>query len=161
MTALGFSDVLSLIQSIVLIGALGVTLYFSARQVRSQKVDLETRVLADIDKMHQSVSATLREDPSLLKVINNQLTVESRKERHLAYQILLMCAHAYHMRERKILSDNEWDGELQWMKNAFSRGLIGKIWKDDRMEIWFDRSFSDFVNRELVPPPNPASQNGA
>ncbi len=156
--ALGFGDVLSLIQSVVLIGALGVTLYFSSRQVRSQKVDLETRVLADLDKLHQNVSATLFEDPSLLKVINNQLTGEPNKERHLAYQILLMCAHAYRMRERKVLSENEWDGELQWMKNAFSRGLIGKIWKDDRMEDWFDRSFSDFVERELLPRPNAAPQ---
>ncbi len=156
MAALGFSDVLSLVQSIVLIGALGVTLYFSTRQVRSQKVDLETRVLADIDKMHQSLSATLQEDPSLLKVINNQLPVESRKERHFAYQILLMCAHTYHMKQRKILSDNEWEGELLWMKNAFSRGLIAKVWTDDRMEDWFDRSFSDFVKKELLPPSNPA-----
>ncbi len=156
MAALGFSDVLSLVQSVVLIGALAVTLYFSSRQVRSQKVDLETRVLADIDEMHQNLSANLQEDPSLMKVINSQLPGESRKERHFAYQILLMCAHTYHMRERKILSENEWNGELQWMKNAFSRGLIGKIWKDDRMEDWFDHSFSDFVNRELVPPSNPA-----
>ncbi len=156
MAGLGFSDVLSLVQSIVLIGALAVTLYFSSRQVRSQKVDLETRVLADIDEMHQNLSANLQEDPSLMKVINSQLPGESRKERHFAYQILLMCAHTYHMRERKILSENEWNGELQWMKNAFSRGLIGKIWKGDRMEDWFDRSFSDFVNRELLPPPDPA-----
>ena len=158
MAGLGSSDLLSLVQSIVLIGALGATLYFSSRQVRSQKVDLETRVLADIDKMHADLAAVLQEDPSLLKVINNQLSGESHRERHFAYQILLMCAHIYHMRERKILSENEWSGELKWMKNAFNRGLIAKTWKDDRMEEWFDRSFSDFVNRELVPPPNPAPQ---
>jgi hypothetical protein len=156
MAILGFSDALSLVQSIVLIGALGVTLYFSSRQARSQKVELETRVLVDIDKMHQSLSATLQEDPSLLKVINNELPGESRKERHFAYEILLMCAHIYHMRERKILSENEWNGELKWMKNAFRRGLIRKTWKDDRMEEWFDPAFSDFVNSELVPPPNPS-----
>jgi hypothetical protein len=55
------------------------------------------------------------------------------------------------MKERKVLSDNEWEGELNWMKNAFTNGLVGKMWEDEKMEVGFDPSFRDLVNREILP----------
>jgi hypothetical protein len=64
------------------------------------------------------------------------------------------------MRLLKILSDNEWAGWLQWMKNSFQYGDMGKNWKDAEMEAWFDPSFRDFVNKEILTPPtsSPHSQ---
>jgi len=153
--ALGFSDLLSLVQSVVLIGALAVTLYFSRQQVKSQRVDLETRILADIDEMHRILSEKLLEDPSLVKVLSNVPPSERPKEQHVAYQVFSMCSYIYHMRERKILSDNEWEGELRWMKFVFAHGLAGKMWKD--AESNFDPSFRAFVNKELAPPRSPAT----
>jgi len=64
------------------------------------------------------------------------------------------------MRERKILSDNEWAGWLQWIKNAFRYGTIGKYWKVYEMETWFDPSFQKFVNTEIIVPQPDSKQNG-
>jgi hypothetical protein len=151
LAALGFSDLLSLVQSVVLIGALAVTLYFSHKQVQAQKDDLETRVLADIDEMHRTLSEKLMDDPSLLRVISKAPPSERPKERHIGYQVMFMCSYICHMRKRKVLGDNEWEGELKWMKTAFANGLVGKMWKDEKAEFLFDPSFIDFVNRELLP----------
>ena len=41
-----------------------------------------------------------------------------------AYDILFTFAHVFHMRKRKVLSDNEWTGWLRWMKGAFEQGEI-------------------------------------
>ncbi len=54
------------------------------------------------------------------------------------------------MKERKILSENEWAGWLQWMKNAFRQGKLPMYWKDKEIEAWFDPSFRNFVNKELL-----------
>jgi hypothetical protein len=150
MADLGFADILSLIQSIGVIGALAVTLYFSRRQTLTQKIDLETRVLNDLDEKLHNMASIFLDDPKLVKVIYNAPS-EIGRETPFGYYVLFMCAHAYRMRERKVLSDNEWTGWLQWMKNAFQYGTIGKDWKDGGMELWFDPSFRDFVNRELIP----------
>jgi hypothetical protein len=57
------------------------------------------------------------EDPSIQKVIDN----ESKPSRELAYSfyILWICSHAHAMRQRNILSDNDWAGWLQWMRNIY------------------------------------------
>jgi hypothetical protein len=50
-----------------------------------------------------------------------------------------MLAHVFHMRQRKILNDNEWVGWLRWMKSAFEQGTIRQIWENQiEMEKWFD-----------------------
>jgi hypothetical protein len=81
--------------------------------VKSQKVDLETRILADIAQMHRTLPEKLLEDPSLVKVLSDVPPSERPKEQPIAYQALSMCNYIYHMKERKIISDNEWEGELR------------------------------------------------
>ena len=46
---LDFSDSLSLAQTIAIIATLLMTLYFSRRQLNSLTLDIETRVLNDLD----------------------------------------------------------------------------------------------------------------
>jgi hypothetical protein len=149
MTSLGFSDALSLTQTIAIIVTLLVTLYFSRRQLRTMSVDLETRVLNDLDeKLHGLISIFIQ-SPKLVKTIYDA-PFEITEEMPFAYNVLFMRAHAYHMRERGVLGDNEWAGWLQWMKNAFQYGRMRKYWKENQMETWFDPSFRNFVNTELV-----------
>ena len=58
------------------------------------------------------------------------------------YYILFTFAHVFHMRKRKVLSDNEWTGWLRWMKSAFEQGEIMQIWKNTiEMEKWLDPAF--------------------
>jgi hypothetical protein len=57
-----------------------------------------------------------------------------------------------HMRQRKVLSDNEWTGWLQWMRTCFEVGKIFEYWKSDlELEKWFDPAFEEFINKEIIP----------
>jgi hypothetical protein len=68
-----------------------------------------------------------------------------------AYYILYMCAHAFHMRQRKVLSDNEWSGWLRWMRSAFEEGMIREHWETSiEPEKWFDPAFQDFIDNEII-----------
>lgn len=149
MSSLGFSDILSLTQTFAIIAALIVTLYFSIRQIQNMTVDLETRVLNDIDeKMHHLVEIFI-EQPGMIKMINGRQDRESAAELFVAYYVNYLCSHIYHMRQKRVLNDNEWRGWLQWMKNAYQLGAISNYWKKARMESWFDPAFRNFVNNEL------------
>ena len=72
------------------------------------------------------------------------------REVAFSFYILWMCAHAYAMRQRKVLDDNEWAGWLQWMRNSFHRGIIGEIWKQIESDKWFNPAFQQFINKEIV-----------
>jgi hypothetical protein len=72
--------------------------------------DIETKILNDMDERIHDLTRMGVERPELIRVINNV-------ERHLSsdvtysYHILYTFAHAYHMRQRGVVSDNDgWDG---------------------------------------------------
>ncbi len=92
------------------------------------------------------------QDPELLNVVVKPPPSGFSRLEPAAYYTFSICAHAYHMRERKVLGENEWAGWLQWMKNAFHQGTLVKYWKEERMDEWFDPAFRKFVNKELIPP---------
>ncbi|HXQ94256.1 MAG TPA: hypothetical protein VN864_03695 [Thermoplasmata archaeon] len=154
MADLGFSDLLSLVQTCAIIVALLTTLYFSRRQVQAFTKDLETRVLNDIDEKFHSIGEILIQQPELVQTIYASPETQA-KEVPFSYYVLFFCAHIHHMRERGILQDNEWTGWSQWMKNAFQYGSLGRSWTDGQMGQWFDPSFRTFVETELLPHPNP------
>ncbi len=37
-----------------------------------------------------------------------------------------------HMRQRKVLKDNEWTGWIRWYKSAFKQGALMEIWQRHR-----------------------------
>jgi hypothetical protein len=56
------------------------------------------------------------------------------------------------MRQRKVLSDNEWTGWLRLMKGAFEQGKIKEYWESNlEIEKWFDPAFEEFIKKELTP----------
>jgi hypothetical protein len=68
------------------------------------------------------------------------------------YYVSYMCSYAFHMRQRKILSDNEWAGWMRWMKSAFERETIREYWeKEMDPGNWFNPAFEDFINNEIIP----------
>ena len=103
---IGFPDMLSMAQTIGIVGTMVLTLYFSKRQIQSLSIDQQTRVLNDFEKFHK-MAELIMEDPSIGKVIDNQ--VPSR-ELAFSFYILWICSHAHAMRQRKVLDDNEWAG---------------------------------------------------
>jgi len=114
-------------------------------------VDIETKILNDLDERMHQITNIMIDRPELIKVVSK---VESdwSSEVAYAYHILFTFAHVFHIRTRKVLSDNEWTGWLRWMKSAFDQGMIKEIWKNKiEMEKWFDPAFQEFVDKELIP----------
>ena len=145
---IGFSDVLSLAQTIGIVGTLVLTLYFSKRHIHSLSIGQQTRVLNDLDEKFHKMAEIIMADPSIGNVIDK----EGKPSRELAFSfyILWIFSHAYAMRQRKVLNEIEWTGWLQFMRNCFRRGTIGESWKQVGPVGWFDPAFQNFVDTELV-----------
>ena len=153
MVLIGLSDTLSLAQSIGIVGTMILTLFFSKRQIRALSSDQETRVLNDLDEKFHSMAMLAMEDPSIIRVMDNRpstIDYPDKKEMAFSFYILWICAHAYAMRQRRVLDDNEWAGWLQWMRNCFRRGIIGEIWKQIESDKWSNPAFQQFINTEIV-----------
>jgi len=150
MASIGFSDVLPVLQSIVLVSSLGVTLYFARLTAKAQKANLETAALASLDEKQHHLTEIFIQDPALLKVLINAPTLNYAREECTAWYTLSIFRYAFHMKGRGLLIGDEWEGIHLWMKNAFEHGALERYWKEVGYEGWFDSSFRDFVNGELL-----------
>lgn len=151
MAELGIEAYFAIGEAIGIIATFFIVLYFSRREMQNARIDLETKVLNDLDDKLQGVIDTVVHKPVLAKVVDKDNKATQSEEISFAYAILYMCAHAFHMRQRKVLSDNEWNGWLRWMRTTFSRGTISEYWNsaiDPR--DWFDPAFEDFINNEII-----------
>lgn len=119
--------------------------------MQSLSVDLETKILNDLDDKINGLTQMMMEHPNLIKVVNKD-EKEFTSELAFSYHILFTFAHAFHMYQRKVVSDNEWFGWLRWMKSAFQYGSLYDIWKNNiELEKWFDPGFQEFINKEVIP----------
>ena len=120
MSEIGLVEIFSMGEAAALIATLFVIVYYSKKQAQSLSVDIETKVLNDLaQRMHAQVEI-LVERPELTKVLSKEDAESS--EMAYAYDILFTFAHAFHMRQRKVLNDNEWTGWIRWYRSAF-KGL--------------------------------------
>jgi hypothetical protein len=69
----GFPDMLSMAQIIGIVGTMILTLYFSKRQIQSLSIDQQTRVVNELDEKFHKMAELIMEDPSIGKVIDNQV----------------------------------------------------------------------------------------
>ena len=67
----GISDILSVAQTVGIIGTLLIALFLSRREVRDLSIDIETKVLSDLDEKMHRLEEHLLERPELARVINN------------------------------------------------------------------------------------------
>ena len=151
MVEIGLAEYFGMGEAIGIIATMFVVLYFSRKQMEALSVDIETKVLSDLDLRLREITRMMIDRPELIKVVSK---VESDWSSDVAYSyhILFTFAHVFHMRTRNVLSDNEWTGWLRWMKSAFDQGMIKDIWKSKiEMEKWFDPAFQEFVDKELIP----------
>ena len=95
------SDMLSIAQTIGIIGTLLIALFLSRREIRELSVDIETKVLSDLDEKVHRLEEHLLERPELARVINNVRSLSP--DRVYAFDVLNVFSHAYDMHERKIL----------------------------------------------------------
>ena len=128
MVEIGLEQYFGMGEAIGIIATMFVVLYFSRKQMAALSVDIETKVLSDLDLRLHEITHLMIDRPELTRVVSK---VESdwSSDVAYAYNILFTFAHVLHMRERNVLSDNEWTGWLRWMKSAFEQGMIKDIWK--------------------------------
>ena len=148
MTELGLAEYFGMAEALGIIATLFVILYFSRKQMQSLSVDVQTKVLNDLDEKVRKMAEIIIEKPSMQKVMYK--LENPSEEIAFAYYILFICSHAYSMRQRKVLNENEWTGWLQWMRNCFKYGTLSEQWKLIHSEKWFNPDFEDFINKEVA-----------
>jgi hypothetical protein len=131
-----------------IIGTMFIVLYFSRKQAQGFTVDIETKVLNDLDEKVRKMAEIIIEKPSLQKVMYK--LDKPSEELAFAYYILFISSHVYSMHQRNVLKGDEWTRWLYWMRNCFRYGTLGEYWKQTQSQNWFDSSFQEFVNKELI-----------
>jgi hypothetical protein len=151
MSELGLVEYFSMAEALGIIATMIIVLYFSRKQTQALSVDIETKVLNDLNEKMQALTKTAIERPELIKIISN-VQMNWSAELGYTYDILNTFAFVFQMHQRKVLSDNEWRGWLRWMKSIFERGKIKEYWESNlEIEKWFDPAFEEFINKELTP----------
>src|SRR5829696_8029323 len=117
MVEVGIAEYFSIGEALGIIGTMFVVLYYSRKQAQGLSADIETKVLNDLDEKVRKMAEIIIEKPSMQKVIYKLEKPE--EELAFAYYILFICSHAYAMRQRKVLNDDEWTRWLLWMRNCF------------------------------------------
>ncbi len=138
-------------EAIGIIGTLFVVLYFSRKQMQSLSVDLETKILNDLDDKINGLTRMMVNNPELIKVVSKSES-DFTPDLAFSYHVLYTFAHAFHMRQRGVVRDNEWAGWSRYITSAFQHGDIYEIWKNNiELEKWFDPDFQKFINDEIIP----------
>ncbi len=101
---MGYSDILQIAQTIGIVGTLLITLIYSNKQIKALSVDIETKVLSDLDEKVHRLEEHLLELPDLGKVINRQ---PLSPEKVYSFDVLNVFSHVFDMHERKVLNENE------------------------------------------------------
>src|ERR1041385_2202485 len=93
MAEFGFADWLTIAQTVGIVGTMLLTLYFSKKQIRGISVDVETRVLNDLDEKIHRMGELLIERPDLLKVIAVGRS-DLSEDLVFSYYVLNICSQA-------------------------------------------------------------------
>ena len=154
MVEIGIVEIIGMGGALGIIGTMFIVLYFSRKQ-QGFNLDIETKVLNDLDEKVRKMAEIIIEKPSMQKVMYK--LEKPSEEIAFAYYLFFISSHAYAMHRRNVLKDDDWTRWLYWMRNCFKYGTLGELWKQTQSENWFDPSFLVFVNRELIP----GTQNNA
>jgi hypothetical protein len=125
------------------------TLYYSRKQMQKVSMDIESKILNDLDDKMHSLAEIAITRPELSGIFTRNATDSTKKS--YAFYTLSVFAYALHMHKRGILKENEWNGWLRTIRTAFKEGAIGDYWKDSKLDEWFDPEFQDFINNEVIP----------
>src|ERR671931_1316169 len=156
MTEVGIAEYFSMAEALGIIATLFVILYFSRKQMQSLSVDIETKVLSDLDEKIHNLTQMAVEKPQLIRIVSNVNESDLTEEIAFTYHLLHTFAHAYHLHQRKVVSDNEWTGWLRTMRSCFEQGKIREYWETGlELEKWFDPAFEDFIDKEIVQKTSP------
>jgi uncharacterized protein YukJ len=155
MAELGLVDYFVMGEAIGIVATFVAAFYYSRKQMQKLSVDIETKVLSDLDDKITDLTRLTIEKPQLSSIVSN-VESEQTEEMAFTYHLLNTFAHAYHMYQRGVVSDNEWTGWLRRMRSCFEQGKIREYWESDlELEKWFDPAFEEFVDKEIVQKTSP------
>src|SRR5919202_5397487 len=150
MAEVGIAEYFGMAEALGIIATLFVILYFNRKQMQSLSVDIETKVLSDLDEKIHGLTQIAVEKPESIKIVSNVNESDLTEEVAYTYHLLYTFAHAYHMYQRKVVSDNEWTGWLRMMRSCFHQGKIREYWESGlELEKWFDPAFEEFIDNEI------------
>ena len=150
MAEIGLVDYFVMGEAVGIVATFAMAFYYSRKQMQKLSVDIETKVLSDLDEKITDLSQLMVEKPQLMKIVSNIDSYQT-EEMAFTYHLLQTFAHAYHMHQRKVVSDNEWTGWLRRMRSCFEEGKIREYWESGlELEKWFDPAFEEFINDEIV-----------
>ena len=119
--------------------------------MQSLSVDLETKILHDLDDKINGLTRMMVDDPELIKIVSKSES-DFTPDLAFSYHVLYTFAHVFHVRQRGVVRDNEWAGWSRYITSAFQPGNIYEIWKNNiELEKWFDPDFQKFINDEIIP----------
>ena len=100
MVEIGLAEYFGMGEAIGIILTMIVVLYFSRKQMEALSVDIETKILSDLDLRIREITRLMIDRAELIKVVSK---VESNWSSDVAYSyhILFTFAHVLHMRKRK------------------------------------------------------------
>jgi hypothetical protein len=141
MAELALVDYFVMGEAIGIVATLFVIFYFSRKQMQTLSIDIETKVLSDLDDKINDLTRLAVEKPKLMRIVSD---VESDLTEEVAYtyHLLFTFAHAYHMHQRKVVSDNEWTGWLRRIRSCFEEGKIREYWESDLDASFYERFYS-------------------
>jgi hypothetical protein len=136
-------------EAVGIVATLFVAFYYQRKQMQKLSVDIETKVLNDLDDKLHGIAELAIARPEVAEILDRESANQGPKET-IAMYVLYIYAYAFHMRQRKVLRDNEWAGWIGSIRAAFRKGTIGEYWKTIEPENWFDPEFQGFINNEIV-----------
>jgi len=92
---------LSIAQTVEIVGTMILALFFSKKQIQSLSIDTQTRGLNDLGEKYLKMIERAMEDQSIQRVIDNEVKL-SRGEAYSFY-VLWIFSYAYAMRKKKYL----------------------------------------------------------
>ena len=151
MAELGIVEYFAIAEALGIIATFFIVTYYSRKGLQTISIDIEAKVLNDLDeKLHGAAEALLHK-PYLVRIFNKAGDSAASEELVFAYYLLYMCSHAFHMHQRNVLRENEWQGWLRWIKSTFEFGTLSDYWgKVIDPKRWFDPAFEDFINNEII-----------
>lgn len=149
MAEIGIVEYFAIGEAIGIIGAFFVGFYYSRKQMKDLSLDIESKILHDLNEQSYKLAEMAMEKPEVAEVLDKD---ESKRGPKVAFAMtaLYTFAHAFHMHQRKVLRDNEWYRWLRSMRVGFKNGTIGEYWKTIGPEDWFDPEFRDFIENEII-----------
>ena len=90
MSGLGIAEYFGIGEAVGIMATFFITLYYSRKGIRNLRIDLETKVLNDLDDKLHGVIETIVHKPTLARVVEKEGTATQSEEVVFSYAILYM-----------------------------------------------------------------------